>query len=148
MGSLILPLVGPIYCDTQIFIYSVEKHPVYAPLLWPVWESVAKGDLEVVTSELTLMETMVVPLKQGNTSLEDAYEKFFGLPGIRLFPITASILRDAARLRAKFSRFRTPDALQVATAISCHCSIFLTNDIALHHVTDLPVLILDDSIAI
>jgi hypothetical protein len=30
MGSLTLPTTGPVYADAQIFIYSVEKHPIYA----------------------------------------------------------------------------------------------------------------------
>jgi hypothetical protein len=36
MGSLTLPATGPVYLDTQIFIYAVEKHPVYSPLLSPL----------------------------------------------------------------------------------------------------------------
>jgi hypothetical protein len=55
MGPLILPAAGPVYADAQIFIYSVEKHPIYAPILRPLWEAVARGDLEVLSSELTLM---------------------------------------------------------------------------------------------
>ena len=44
MGSLILPSSGPVYADTQIVIYSVEKHPTYARALRPLWEAVARGD--------------------------------------------------------------------------------------------------------
>jgi hypothetical protein len=55
MGSLILPPFGTVYADAQIFIDSVEKHPTYAPVLRPLWEAVARGDLEVVSSELTLL---------------------------------------------------------------------------------------------
>ncbi len=43
MGSLILPSTGPVYADALIFIYSVEKHPVYAATLRPLWEAVARG---------------------------------------------------------------------------------------------------------
>ena len=64
MGSLILPSSGPVYADALIFIYSVEKHPIYALTLRPLWEAVARGDLEVLSSELTLMETLIVPLKR------------------------------------------------------------------------------------
>ncbi len=101
MGSLILPSSGPVYADAQIFISSVEKHPISAPLLRPLWESVARADLEVVSSELTLLEALVGPLKQGDPALETDYENFFVCPGIRLLPITPSILRAAARLRAR-----------------------------------------------
>jgi hypothetical protein len=67
MGSLILPPSGPVYVDAQIIIYSVEKHPAYSPALRPLWEAVARGDLEVLTSELTLMETLVGPHKHRRT---------------------------------------------------------------------------------
>ena len=50
--------------------YSVEKHPIYALTLRPLWEAVARGDLEVLSSELTLMETLIGPLKQGDAALE------------------------------------------------------------------------------
>jgi hypothetical protein len=42
MGSLTLPPSGPVYADAQTFIYSVEKHPTYGPLLRPLWESVGR----------------------------------------------------------------------------------------------------------
>ena len=64
MGSLILPSSGPVYADALIFIYSVEKHPIYALTLRPLWEAVARGDLEVLSSELTLIETLIGPLKR------------------------------------------------------------------------------------
>ena len=144
MGSLILPSSGPVYADAQIFIYSVEKHPIYAPLLRPLWESVARADLEVISSELTLLEALVGPLKQGDPALETDYENFFVCPGIRLLPITPSILRAAARLRATLSRLRTPDAIHAATASSCDCTLLLTNDFAFRHIPGLPVVILDD----
>ena len=39
------------------------------------------------------METLIGPLKQGDAALEMDYENFFASPGIRLLPITSSILR-------------------------------------------------------
>ena len=44
------------------------------------------------------METLIGPLKQGDAALETDYENFFASPGIRLLPITSSILRAGARL--------------------------------------------------
>src|SRR5262249_40320513 len=115
MGSLTLPLSGPVYADAQVFIYSVEKHPTYAPLLRPWWESVARGELKVVSSELTLLETLVGPLKTGDTALVTDSENFFVCPGIHLLPITPSILRGGAQLRATLVSLRTPDAIHAAT---------------------------------
>jgi predicted nucleic acid-binding protein len=61
---------------------------------------VARGDFEVVSSELTLLETLIGPLKQGDVALEMDYENIFITPGVRLLPITSPILRAAARHRA------------------------------------------------
>jgi predicted nucleic acid-binding protein len=144
MGSLILPLSGPVYADAQIFIYSVEKHPDYAPALRPLWQAVASGDLEVLTSELTLMETLIGPLKQQDADLETDYENLFEIGGIRLLSITSSILRAAARLRAGLHSLRTPDAIHAATGQTCSCSLFVTNDAIFRRITGLPVVILDD----
>jgi hypothetical protein len=70
MGSLTLPVSGPVYADTQTFIYSVEKHPQYAPVLRPLWSAVSSGLLEVMTSELTLLEVLVAPLRKNDSVLE------------------------------------------------------------------------------
>jgi predicted nucleic acid-binding protein len=144
MGSLILPPSGPVYADAQIFIYSVEKHPTYAPALRPLWEAVTRGTLEVVSSELTLLETLIGPLKSGDVVLEADYENLYLSPGIRLLPITLPILRAGARQRAILSSLRTPDALHAATASSCGCSLFLTNDAIFRRIPGLPVVVLDD----
>ena len=37
VGSLTLPSAGLVYLDANPVIYSVEKHPVYGPLLQPLW---------------------------------------------------------------------------------------------------------------
>jgi predicted nucleic acid-binding protein len=144
VGSLTLPPSGPVYADTQVFIYSVEKHPTYAPLLRPLWESAARGNHEVLSSELTLLEALVGPLRKGDSELAKDYENFFVLPGIRLLPVGTSILLVGARLRATFPNLRAPDAIHAATALSCASTRFLTNDVAFRRIPGLPVVILND----
>lgn len=143
MGSLTLPAAGSVYADAQVLIYSVEKHPVYGPLLLPLWHAVQAGTLEVVASDLALMETLVGPLKQGDAALAATYEQFFQQPGMRLLPIAKDILREAARLRAT-TPLRAPDALHAATALLHGCVQFLTNDYGFRAVPGLPVEILQD----
>jgi predicted nucleic acid-binding protein len=143
MGPLTLPPAGLIYADAQVCIYSVERHPVYAPLLRPLWQAVQAGTLEVVSSELTLLETLVGPLKRADTALAATYEQFFQQPGIRLLPITQPVLREAARLRAT-TRLRTPDAMHAATAAVAGCVLFVTNDVAFRGMVNLPLVVLQD----
>lgn len=145
MGTLILPASGQVYADTQVLIYSVEKHPLYGPLLHPLWHAVQGGSLEVVSSDLALMEVLVAPLRSGDTALAATYETFFQQAGMRLLAITLPILREAAGLRAT-TNLRTPDALHAATARLIGTSLFLTNDQSFRKVSRLPTVILDDLI--
>jgi hypothetical protein len=65
MGALTLPASGLVYIDTMTLIYTVERYPAYYPLLEPLWRAAQSGTIEIVSSELTLMETLVGPLKSG-----------------------------------------------------------------------------------
>ena len=62
---------------------------------------------------------------------------------MRLLPITQSILRKAARLRAT-NKLKAPDALHAATALDAACVLFVTNDAGFRGVASLRLVILDD----
>ena len=93
MGTLNLPAAGVVYLDTAPIIYSVEKNPDYEPLLRPLWAAAQTGQITLATSELTLLETLVGPLKNNNQSLAAAYERLLTGTGIWLLPIKPDILR-------------------------------------------------------
>jgi len=57
-------------------------------------------------------------------------------------PIDIKTAASAADLRARYN-LRTPDALQVATALAAGCDAFLTNDSDMQRVSELRVLVLD-----
>jgi len=145
MGSLSLPASGVVHVDAQVCIYTVERHTAYGPLLQPLWQAVQGQTVEVAASELTLMETLIVPYRNGDSVLASDYEQFFQQPGVRLLPITQPILREAARLRAT-TKLRTPDAIHAATASLAGCVLFVTNDRGFKAVPGLPLVVLDDLI--
>jgi len=62
--------------------------------------------------------------------------------GLTVQAVTSAIAEEAARLRAAHA-FRTPDAIQLATALAAGASSFLTNDAKLVRVPGLHVLIVD-----
>ena len=119
---------GPLAIDTAIFIYFIEKNPRFLPLIDPLFREADNGTRELVTSSLTLLEVLVVPLRVGNRSVADRYEALLTHSrGIRLVDPTRDQLRAAAQLRAATS-VKTPDALQLAAAIGTGCRTMLTND--------------------
>ncbi|HZO89523.1 MAG TPA: hypothetical protein VFB38_14440 [Chthonomonadaceae bacterium] len=71
MGLLTLPASGLVYVEAQIAIYTVDGHPIYAPVCRPLWEAVWARTITAVSSELTLMETLIAPLRNGDTVLAD-----------------------------------------------------------------------------
>jgi predicted nucleic acid-binding protein len=143
MGSLTVPLSGLVYFDTNAVIYSVEKNPAYWPLLEPLWQAAKARTIEIVSSDLTLMETLVGPLKSNDSALAHAYEQLFQQVQTRLLPMTQTVLREAARLRAT-TKLKTPDALHLATAQLAGCALFVTNDGDFRGAATMPVVILDD----
>lgn len=143
MGALNLPPSGMVYLDTPSVIYSVEKHTDYWPLLRPLWAASRTGQIEIVGSELLMLETLVGPLKHKDAELVSAYEQLFTSTEMRLLPITMDILKGAARLRAE-TKLKTPDAIHVATALAAGCAQFITNDADLKRVSQLPVVILKE----
>ena len=126
---------GPIALDTAIFIYFIEEHPKFLPLVAPVFERTARGEVRLVTSAVTLLEVLVVPYRAGDLRLAEQYEALLTRSrGVELVELGRGQLRAAAQLRAAY-RIRTPDALQLAAALSTRCGAFLTND---RELPDLP----------
>ncbi len=135
---------GPVGLDTAVFIYFIEEHPRYLPVVAPVFSAVASARLPAITSGVTLLETLVIPYSSGNTALASRYEALLTRSrGIRFIDLDRPLLRGAALLRSRFS-VRTPDALQLAAALSGRCTVYLTNDRSLPHIPGLEILQLKD----
>lgn len=119
---------GPVALDTAVFIYFIEEHPAYFGAIEPVFAAIDGGRLQAVTSAVTLLETLVIPYRAGNTALAEEYEAILTRSrGLRLVDLDRPLLRSAAHLRA-VTCVRTPDAIQLATALQCRCSALITND--------------------
>lgn len=149
MGQLVIPSFSTIYVDTSVVIYTVEGDPDYYSLLQPLWAEFQAGEVEIVSSELTLMEVMevlVVPIRNGNSFLITDYEQLLLSSRMQLIPISQFILRQAATLRAT-NNIKTPDAIHAVTALSTNCAQFITNDRGFRNVANLPVVVLSEVLA-
>ena len=145
MGPLTLPTHGPVYLDANGFIYSVERVEPYHTLLEPMWQQARAGEFDVASSDITVMETLVKPLRAGDEVVEMLLRSTFDAHEVSLIPATRELWEDAARIRAD-TGLKTPDALHAATALSVSCGLFVTNDTDFRRVEGLPIVVLDDLI--
>ncbi len=130
--------------DTAVFIYFIEEDPTFLPLVEGIFVAIDSGSLLAVTSTLTLLETLVVPIRAGNQRLADRYEVLLSQSrGLYLVDLDRTLLRRAAEVRA-VSSLQTPDALQVASALQAGCTAFVTNDRQIPPVAGLRVLQIRD----
>jgi len=105
LNALLGTVVG---LDTAPLIYFIEKHPKYTPLVRPFFEAVERGDIQVVTSTLTLTEVLVHPLRQGNQTLVGEYFRILLYArNLTVLPVSPWIAAEAARIRAAHG-VRTP----------------------------------------
>ncbi|MGD0843639.1 MAG: PIN domain-containing protein [Geobacteraceae bacterium] len=133
-----------VFLDTAPFIYFIEKNSQYHDLIKPVISLIDAQESQGVTSTITLLEVLVHPLRDGNKKLADQYKAILlSSNGLLTYEVSHEISERAALLRAKHG-LRTPDAIQLATALISKADSFLTNDPALKKVKELKVVVLDD----
>lgn len=121
-----------IYLDSNILIRAFEASPdddTARDIIDMLGQEFAKTDKAFVTSQITLAEVLVHPIRKGDTFLQHQYGSLLSTPSpwIDIRPIDAPILHLAARLRAS-TRLKLPDAIHAATALQTKCSHLLTLD--------------------
>jgi predicted nucleic acid-binding protein len=100
-----------------------------------------------MTSVLTLQEVLVKPLRENRQDLADKYQQLLtNSTNVTLYEVDQAICKMAARLRAKYLWLRTPDALQLGTAMTHNAQVVITNDEHWRAVSEVVVLVLKDFI--
>jgi predicted nucleic acid-binding protein len=136
--------VSRLAIDTSPFIYFIERHPDFIDVVRELFRRIDSGMLTGCTSMVTLVEVFTKPFQAGNPTLQREYQDLLlHSRNLATVSIGAVIAEEAARLRAT-QQLRTPDALQIATAIQQGCQAILTNDHRLRHASGIQVLVLSD----
>jgi len=131
--------------DTSPLIYYIEQHPQYSPKSEDLFGAIQQGNARGMTSVLTLLEVLVQPLRSARLDLAHEYRRILtGSAGIILFPIDADICELSAKLRSNYHWIRTPDAIQVATALCNGVELIVTNDERWRRLTEIQVVVLKD----
>lgn len=119
--------------DAMIFIYYLDAsdktlNTQSRLILEPLFGNKTRG----ITSVVSVLETLSSPRYIHDPERVENYSLFFqSIPMLQVVDITWDIAQEAARLRRENQGLRTPDAIQLATAIIHHADIFITNDVKL-----------------
>lgn len=117
-----------LFIDTEPLIYFIEGKSPFQETLLEIFKACKDGQLYFITSTLTLMEVLVLPLRLKKSELADQYEKLITKSqNIVIVDLDTGVSKRAAALRARYN-LKTPDAIQVATAIEKGADFILTND--------------------
>ena len=135
---------GIVALDTAVFIYYIERRPEYAEAVRPIFQAYSRGEIEIVTSSITLLEVLVKPYRAADPKLALDYEDILTRSdGLRMIDVDRGQLMFAARLQAHHG-LKKPDALQIAAALTTGCSAFITNDKRLPDIPGLSIIQLRD----
>lgn len=132
-----------LYFDANIFIAIFEGDPddEVSQLLGQLLSLAPRTGSRVVTSEITLAEVLVKPIESKAERLAAHYEQVLvSSVWLDAVAVDRGILRAAAKLRADHKALRLPDAIHVATALTRHCSYFVSGDTDVVEKHGLPVL--------
>ena len=138
-----LPRGTRVGLDTSLFIYFLQDHPRFGEWCATLFTRIEQRHLEAVTSTISLLEVLVQPYRDRDDELaQKMYALLATYPGIGWIPVTIEVADRAADLRARYN-LKTPDAIQVATALTQHASLFLAGDKAFKRVKEIECVILE-----
>jgi hypothetical protein len=103
VGTLSIPDGGLVYVDAVPLIYAVERHAKYAPVLEPLWEQAGLGRCRIVSSALSLLECLVLPLRRQDAAIIANYERALTASDLQLLDVSQPVIRRAADLRRRGS---------------------------------------------
>ena len=133
-----------IFLDTAPFIYFFEDNKVYADRVDALFSAGTESGCRFVTSLITYIEILTLPERQGNHRLAAKYRDYFtNSDSLSIHPLDLIVANETIRIRARYG-LKTPDAIQVATALSCGADHVVTNDKQWRIVSNLPVVLMDE----
>lgn len=133
-----------IFLDTAPFIYFFEKHADYFPALEALFAKLYETGAQAITSIITYIELTTHPARQGEKQLVRKYRDYLtNSENISLFPLDMNIADYVVQLRAQY-QFKTPDAIQLGTAVACGADYILTNDRAWQRFEEVKVLLVGE----
>jgi uncharacterized protein len=128
-----------VYFDVNPIIYFIEQNTQFSEAVTPVFEMIGDGSIIAFTSELSLTEILIKPIRNNFNQVIQAHKEL--LLDSEIFTLISpnqDTFLLAAELGGK-SSMRTPDAIHMACAIESKCKYFITNDKGIKSTGDVTV---------
>lgn len=133
-----------VFLDTAPFIYFFETHPDYFPALSVFFDQLYETGAQAITSIVTYIELTTQPARKGNRQLVRKYRDYLSnSQNLSLFPLDMNIADHVVELRATYN-FKTPDAIQIGTAVACGADAIITNDKSWQRFDEIKVIMVRD----
>lgn len=114
--------------DTNVFVYALENQGKLGDGARDLLQRIKAEKPIVYTSVITIHEVLTGVYKKGMAEKVPDYVLAITGDGlIRIVDFTQQIALTSAQIRAKYG-LKTPDAIQIASAISAGASTFFTGD--------------------
>lgn len=127
--------------DSNIFIYLFEKNPEFIKSCQVIVDLLEKDQIQSVTSIISIIETLSYP--SPFRVLKGIEAGFKSMPNLTIIDVNQDIALEAAKIRRKYG-FRTPDAIQLATAKLSRAKAYITNDGRLKKYKGLKIILLSE----
>jgi predicted nucleic acid-binding protein len=116
-----------VFWDTNLFIYSFERHPLFADRVDQIRVNMLRLGYALCTSMFTVGEALVKPASLGDRKMVEGYRSLFHSRAITLIPFDYAAAEAYSQIRSD-KRISRPDAIQLACAASRGVNLFITND--------------------
>ncbi len=131
------------FIDTAPFIYLLEYNEILTDKTKQVFGSF-NVDTKFMTSVITFAEYCVKPKKINKLKAITEFKNLLNDIECDIKNIDINIAGITAELRAKYQFLKTPDALQLATAIYHNCNKFITNDRKLKQISEIEIVLITE----
>jgi predicted nucleic acid-binding protein len=133
-----------VYFDTNPLIYYIEGHEAFFDVVLPFFEMIGRNEIVACTSEFTLAEILIKPMRENLQDTVDAYQGLLVESGyFTLLSANVKTFIQAAAIGGA-TGMRTPDAIHLAVALENECAFFITNDRKIKSVGKLEVIYLSN----
>ena len=130
------------FLDTAPIIYFIEKNEHFFDVVKPIFTEAESKKFILITSVISYLETMVPVLGSNNISLKGKYHYFFyELDFLKVVDIDINTAHLAAKLKSTYN-LKTPDSLQLASAIYNECDEFITADKRIPEIKEIKITLL------